>query len=104
MIKLDRPFRTIITFYRETLGPIEDVVPTVGFSNVDMKQFKNFKVQIYDLGGGSRIRGIWKSYFALVHGIVFVIDSADASRVLEVKETLQDVVKNEKVSRKPILM
>ncbi len=36
-----------------------DVAPTVGFSKVDLKQGK-FEVTIFDLGGGKRIRGIWK--------------------------------------------
>lgn len=79
-------------------------MPTVGFSNIDMKQFNKFRVQIYDLGGGAKIRGIWKNYFALVHGLIYVIDSADARRVEEVKQNLAQVIVNEKVAKKPILM
>lgn len=79
-------------------------MPTVGFSNLDMKQFNKFRVQIYDLGGGAKIRSIWKNYFALVHGIIYVIDSADETRVAEVKENLSGVVSDDKVAKKPILM
>lgn len=86
------------------LDPIDDVVPTVGFSSVDMKQYNKFKVQIYDLGGGAKIRGIWKNYFALVHGVIYVIDSADGGRVSEVKECLSEVISHDKVSKKPLLM
>lgn len=80
------------------------MVPTVGFSSVDMKQYNKFKVQIYDLGGGVKIRGIWKNYFALVHGVIYVIDSADNGRVAEVKECLAEVVSHDKVAKKPLLM
>lgn len=69
-----------------------------------MKAFHKFRVQIYDLGGGAKIRAIWKNYFALVHGLIYVIDSADAARVTEVKESLIQVISNEKVAKKPILM
>ena len=80
-------------------------MPTVGFSSIDMRQFNHkFKVQIYDLGGGAKIRGIWKNYFALVHGVIYVIDAADAERVVEVKDCLTEVISHDKVAKKPLLM
>lgn len=43
----------------------ESVVPTVGFSVVNLK-FKKFEVALFDLGGGTDIRGIWHKYFVYV--------------------------------------
>lgn len=40
----------------------EEVVPTVGFSVINLS-YMNFKVEVFDLGGGSNIRGIWSRYF-----------------------------------------
>ena len=53
----------------------EDVAPTVGFSKIDLRQGK-FQVTIFDLGGGKRIRGIWKNYYAESYGVIFVVDSS----------------------------
>ena len=69
-----------------------------------MKRYDKFRVILYDLGGGARIRDIWKNYFALIHGIIFVIDSSDISRVLEVKDVVEEVVSNDKIAGKPILV
>lgn len=40
-------------------------VPTVGFSVIHLK-YLNYDVNIFDLGGGSNIRGIWTKYFVNV--------------------------------------
>lgn len=69
-----------------------------------MKRYDRFRVILYDLGGGPRIRDIWKNYFALIHGIIFVIDSSDISRILEVKDVVEEVVANDKIAGKPILV
>ncbi|CAG2167623.1 unnamed protein product, partial [Oppiella nova] len=83
---------------------LEDIIPTIGFSNLEMRRYEKYRVVVYDLGGGARIRAIWKNYFALIHGIIFVIDSSDISRVLEVKDVIEEVVSNDKISGKPILV
>lgn len=41
---------------------VDAVVPTVGFSVVNL-YYKKYKVKVFDLGGGSNIRGIWHRYF-----------------------------------------
>ena len=46
----------------------ESTIPTMGFSNAEFKLL-NFKVTAYDVGGGPRIRGIWKDYYAEVVNI-----------------------------------
>ncbi|KAF3857081.1 hypothetical protein F7725_008940 [Dissostichus mawsoni] len=68
--------------YEESKENPQDVAPTVGFSKVDLKQGK-FEVTIFDLGGGKRIRGIWKNYYSESHGVVFVVDSSDVQRIQE---------------------
>lgn len=45
-------------------------VPTVGFSVVNLKYMK-YDVNIFDLGGGPNIRGIWPKYFVNVSNFDF---------------------------------
>ena len=43
----------------------ENASPTIGFSNTTL-DIGRFNVTVYDLGGGARIRDIWKNYYAEV--------------------------------------
>lgn len=81
----------------------QDVTPTVGFTRIEMKQDK-FQVTIFDLGGGKRIRDIWKNYYTMSHGVVFVVDSTDIDRIHETKETLAEVLSHPCISGKPVLV
>nr|KAF6377188.1 ADP ribosylation factor like GTPase 13B [Myotis myotis] len=81
----------------------EDVAPTVGFSKIDLRQGK-FEITIFDLGGGKRIRGIWKNYYAESYGVIFVVDSSDEERMEETKETMSEVLRHPRISGKPILV
>ncbi|XP_038059334.1 ADP-ribosylation factor-like protein 13B isoform X2 [Patiria miniata] len=81
----------------------EDVAPTVGFCNVQFK-FEKFDVTVFDLGGGKKIRPIWKNYYAEIHGVVFVIDASDEARLRECQEVLQEVLKQERIVGKRILI
>ncbi|XP_077402115.1 ADP-ribosylation factor-like protein 13B isoform X2 [Vanacampus margaritifer] len=81
----------------------QDVAPTVGFSKVDLKQGK-FEVTIFDLGGGKRIRAIWKNYYSESHGVVFVVDSSDAQRIQETRETMAEVLQHPRIAGKPVLV
>ncbi|KAF7461463.1 ADP-ribosylation factor-like protein 13B isoform X3 [Marmota monax] len=81
----------------------EDVAPTVGFSKIDLRQGK-FEVTIFDLGGGKRIRGIWKNYYAESYGVIFVVDSSDEERMEETKETMSEVLRHPRISGKPVLV
>lgn len=71
---------------------------------MQMAAFKSFAVEIYDLGGGEKIRAIWTNYFALVHGVIYVLDSTDSNRLTQVATLLESIMKNELISQKPILM
>jgi ADP-ribosylation factor-like protein 13B len=82
---------------------IDSVVPTVGFSVVNLS-YLNYIVKVFDLGGGPNIRGIWHKYFVDTHGVIFVVDSSDISRLDEAKEVLQELLSHEKISRKPVLV
>ncbi len=58
----------------------------------------------YDLGGGSRIRGVWPQYFADVHGLVYVVDASDPARLTESAAELHSAVLHPMALGKPLLV
>ncbi|KAM6223302.1 ADP-ribosylation factor-like protein 13B isoform 2-T2 [Rhynchocyon petersi] len=102
MVGLDNAGKTATAKGIQGESP-EDVAPTVGFSKIDLRQGK-FEVTIFDLGGGKRIRGIWKNYYAESYGVIFVVDSSDEERMEETKETMSEVLRHPRISGKPILV
>lgn len=92
----------LLTWFLFSENP-QDVAPTVGFSKVDLKQGK-FEVTIFDLGGGKRIRGIWKNYYSESHGVVFVVDSSDVQRIQETRDTMAEVLQHPRIAGKPVLV
>ena len=89
-----------ICIFAETFA---DVTPTVGFSKFVTKHH-GMTVNIYDLGGSSRIRDIWHNYFAESHGVVYVIDASDISRMQEAKQSLTALMKHSLLRGKPLLL
>ncbi|CAH0718601.1 unnamed protein product, partial [Brenthis ino] len=81
----------------------DKVLPTVGFKAVNLIH-KDTPVTIYDLGGGPQFRQIWSQYYSEVHGVIFVIDSSDFSRLEECKSVLEEVLSHNKISGKPVLV
>uniref|UniRef100_A0A8C7IS36 ADP-ribosylation factor-like 13b n=1 Tax=Oncorhynchus kisutch TaxID=8019 RepID=A0A8C7IS36_ONCKI len=102
MVGLDNAGKTATVRGIQGESP-EDVAPTVGFSKVDLKQGK-FEVTIFDLGGGKRIRGIWKNYYSESYGVVFVVDSSDVQRIQETRDTMAEVLRHPRISGKPVLV
>lgn len=81
----------------------EDVVPTVGFSSVQLERTK-YSVTLYDLGGGARIRSIWANYYALAHGVIFVVDASATDRAPECRQAIAEVLGDPRISGKPVLV
>ena len=98
-------------------------VPTVGFNQPTLLKHAGKQLKIYDLGGGARIRGVWKQYFhevtvvgldsmtlsptrpyLQVHGAIFMVDSADDDRFEESKKELLAVASHEMLIGKPLLV
>ncbi|KAK2957463.1 putative ADP-ribosylation factor H [Blattamonas nauphoetae] len=84
-------------------GEPAETVPTLGFCSTKM-HIENVAVELFDVGGGKSIRGIWPNFFSKAHGVVFVIDSSDEERFAEAKDCFHEAITHEYVSGKPILI
>jgi len=80
------------------------VVPTVGFSAPVKRAVHGARLTLYDLGGGATIRGVWPTYFADVHGVIYVVDAADPARLAESAAELKTALLHPMVVGKPLLM
>jgi len=83
--------------------PPEKIPPTVGL-NIGRVEVGRVKLIFWDLGGQKGLRGIWEKYYAEVHGIVYVIDAADAKRFEESRLIFQALVKHPDLLGVPILV
>jgi len=50
------------------------------------------------------LRDFWKEYYLQADAIVFVVDSADASRIEEAKMELDGILNDEALNQCPILV
>ena len=82
---------------------LDSVAPTIGCSPEDFT-FNGHHITLFDLGGGKKIRDIWKNYLAEVYGVIFVVDSSEPDRLDECQTCLTNLLGHDKVSGKPILM
>ncbi|KAG2496914.1 hypothetical protein HYH03_004920 [Edaphochlamys debaryana] len=100
LLGLDNAGKT--TLLNALKGEVEaDTTPTFGFNTSTLQDGK-YTIEVFDLGGGKSIRSVWSRYLAEVHGIVYVVDAADAQRFEESKKVLAEVLENQYMRDKPI--
>ena len=63
-----------------------------------------YEVSIDDLKGDMQGCEIWPNYYAQAHGLVFILDSSDLQHMQEVKVILPNMLSDERVAGKPILL
>ncbi|XP_039305811.1 ADP-ribosylation factor-like protein 13B isoform X2 [Solenopsis invicta] len=90
-------------FNKETSDPDHNMLPTIGFRTVSLKH-KSYSVKIYDIGGSSQIRALWPKYYIDIHGLIYVVDASDISRLAENKVVFNELITHEHISTKPILL
>merc|ERR1712187_525859 len=52
---------------------------------------------VWDVGGQSKIRQLWKYYYQGTQGIIFVIDSNDRDRIEDAREELANILIDEEM-------
>ena len=81
MVGLDAAGKTTI-LYKLKIGETITTVPTIGF-NVETLEYKNIRMNVWDVGGQDKIRALWKYYYQNTEGVIYVVDSADRERIQE---------------------
>lgn len=86
ILGLDAAGKTTILFQFK-IGKAVNAIPTIGF-NVESIQNKNIKLNIWDTGGGDKIKELYHHYYPDTKVLIFVIDSSDKVRINKAKELL----------------
>lgn len=81
-----------------------EALPTLGFAKPQVIKVLSSPVTFLDVGGGSSIRKIWPQYLAEVHGMVFVIDACDNTRLEEAMTEIKEVLDHPFASGKHFLV
>eukprot|EP01122_Echinamoeba_exundans_P012946 TRINITY_DN5563_c0_g1_i1.p1 TRINITY_DN5563_c0_g1~~TRINITY_DN5563_c0_g1_i1.p1 ORF type:complete len:211 (-),score=22.01 TRINITY_DN5563_c0_g1_i1:144-776(-) len=90
--------------YKLKLGEIHSVIPTIGF-NVETISYKNINFTVWDLGGRDKIRALHRMYFQNTQGIIFCVDSNDASDWLDMaKDELWKTIRDDQLVGVPLLV
>lgn len=63
-----------------------NTAPTIGYQKLNITRYK-FQLEIYDVGGDSKGRDLWRHYIKGAHAIVFVVDSANHRTIDEGQES-----------------
>lgn len=73
------------------------------FSNIQSTRDR-FKLNVWDIGGQSKIRPYWKNYFENTDALIYVIDCSDRKRLMESGNEFMELLADEKLRDVPILI
>ena len=78
-------------------------VPTIGF-NVESVEYRNISFTVWDVGGQNKLRSLWRHYYQGTSGLIFVVDSNDASRLDEARKELHSILENADMQESVVLV
>lgn len=76
---------------------------SVGF-NVETVEYKNLSFTMWDVGGQTKIRPLWRHYYQNTEAIIFVVDSNDRERIAEAKEELHSLASDDELRGAHVLV
>ncbi|KAI9905405.1 hypothetical protein PsorP6_013626 [Peronosclerospora sorghi] len=102
ILGLDNAGKT--TILKKFMGQdITEISPTLGFE-IQTFEYKDFKLNVWDVGGQQTIRSYWRNYFEQTDGIVWVVDCADRRRLEDCKRELTNLLTQEKLAGATLLI
>ncbi|CAL8094740.1 unnamed protein product [Calicophoron daubneyi] len=102
MLGLDAAGKTTI-LYKLKLGDVVTTIPTIGF-NVETVEYKRINFTVWDIGGQSIIRALWRHYYHNTQGVIFVVDSSDPERFDLARNELHSLMKEDELRDVPLLV
>ncbi|EAL62745.1 ADP-ribosylation factor-related [Dictyostelium discoideum AX4] len=94
MIGLDGAGKSTL-LYKLKFGDVIRTIPTIGF-NVEIIEYKNLSMNVWDIGGQNNIRALWRQYDQRTDVFIFVVDSTDRERFDEVKQEIKNIIEQNK--------
>ena len=82
---------------------ITTISPTLGF-NIQSLQYKEYTLNIWDVGGQQTLRSYWRNYFEQTDALIWVIDSHDEARLADCKRELNQLLGEEKLAGATLLI
>nr|XP_061810740.1 ADP-ribosylation factor-like protein 2 isoform X1 [Nerophis lumbriciformis] len=73
---------------------ISTIPPTLGFRIITLEH-RDYKLNIWDVGGQKSLRSYWRNYFERTDGLVWVVDSADRQRMEDCRQELHKLLLEE---------
>ncbi|GAQ78921.1 ADP-ribosylation factor [Klebsormidium nitens] len=102
MVGLDNAGKTTIV-KRINGEDTSTISPTLGF-NIKTMQYKNFRLNIWDVGGQKTLRAYWRNYYEQTDGMIWVVDSSDLRRLDDCRAELHGLLKEEKLAGASLLI
>lgn len=102
ILGLDGAGKTTI-LYRLQLGEVVSTKPTIGF-NVETLNYKNLKLNVWDLGGQTSVRPYWRCYYDEAASVIFVVDSTDKERISLAAKELHVMLQEEELKDAALLV
>jgi small GTP-binding protein len=90
--------------YKLKLNEVVSTIPTIGFNVETIQPTKNLTLTVWDVGGQTKIRRLWRHYYQGTDAVVFVVDSADRERFDEARTELTHVLADEHMDKVPVLL
>ncbi|XP_075702156.1 uncharacterized protein LOC142666110 [Rhinoderma darwinii] len=103
LLGLDAAGKTTL-LYKLKLNETVTTIPTIGFNVETVEPIRNVTFTVWDVGGQTKIRALWKHYFMNTDGLVFVVDSADPERFQEAREELIAIMENNEMREVPFVV
>lgn len=94
---------TLVQRLQKGEGELLPTVPTIG-SQTQSVNFNGKHLILWDVGGQTDQRNIWKHYYVGTHGLVFVVDAADESRFEESYKEFVNVIEAQYLNGIPCLL
>eukprot|EP00752_Nemacystus_decipiens_P009788 g8739.t1 len=92
LLGLDAAGKTSL-LYKLHLDEVVHTIPTVGF-NVERVEYNRMMMTIWDIGGQTKLRPLWRHYYINTDALIFVVDSSDLERIEEARDEMFHVLRD----------
>nr|KAG5708006.1 hypothetical protein BaRGS_025144 [Batillaria attramentaria] len=101
--KFFAPSKTTI-LYKVKLNDDVTTIPTLGFNVETVSPVKGVTFTVWDVGGQKALRQLWRHYYENCTGLLYVVDSADQTRMSESREELEAVCGSPDMAGVPVVV